>query len=93
MRKIERSSAFKRDYKREAKGRYRTHLDTDFVQIITALANDRPLAIKCRDHELSSNWGGCRECHIRPDLLLIYRKPDDGTLELIRLGSHSELFG
>jgi mRNA interferase YafQ len=40
---------------------------------------------------LSSNWQDCRDCHIRPDLVLIYRKPDDQTLQLVRLGSHSEL--
>jgi mRNA interferase YafQ len=42
---------------------------------------------------LSGDWAGCRECHVRPDLLLIYRKPDADTLRLARLGSHSELFG
>ncbi len=41
-----------------------------------------------RDHVLI---GDCRDCHIKPDLVLIYRKPDAGTLELIRLGSHSKL--
>jgi mRNA interferase YafQ len=48
---------------------------------------------KHRDHDLSGDWSGYRECHILPDLLLIYRKPDDATLRLARLGSHSELFG
>jgi len=38
-------------------------------------------------------WGDHRECHLRPDLLLIYRKPNPETLQLVRLGSHSELFG
>ncbi|ABV85292.1 MULTISPECIES: type II toxin-antitoxin system mRNA interferase toxin, RelE/StbE family [spotted fever group] len=38
-----------------------------------------------------SNWKDCRDCHIKPDLVLIYRKPDADTLELIRLGSHSAL--
>ncbi|MCW5584238.1 MAG: type II toxin-antitoxin system mRNA interferase toxin, RelE/StbE family, partial [Gammaproteobacteria bacterium] len=36
-------------------------------------------------------WADHRDCHIKPDLVLIYRKPDDDTLELVRLGSHSEL--
>jgi mRNA interferase YafQ len=45
-----------------------------------------------RDHDLSGDWAGYRECHIKPDLLLIYRKPDTVTLRLARLGSHSELF-
>lgn len=93
MRAIERSGTFKRDYKREAKGRHRATLDTDVSSVLTALANDLPLKPHQRDHALSSNWQGCRECHIKPDLLLIYRKPDKHTLELVRLGSHSELFG
>ncbi|ENY1010430.1 type II toxin-antitoxin system YafQ family toxin [Pseudomonas aeruginosa] len=46
-----------------------------------------------RDHDLSGDWAGYRECHIKPDLLLIYRKSDADTLRLARLGSHSELFG
>ncbi|WP_445083192.1 type II toxin-antitoxin system YafQ family toxin [Candidatus Nitrotoga sp. HW29] len=48
---------------------------------------------KNRDHALSSNWPRYRECHDKPDLLLIYRKPDADTLRLARLDSHSELFG
>ena len=92
MRTIERSSAFKRDYKREAKGQHRLTLDTDLMPILVALADDQPLEQRHRDHDLSGNWVGYRECHIKPDLLLIYKKPDDVTLRLARLGSHSELF-
>ncbi|WP_438270874.1 type II toxin-antitoxin system YafQ family toxin [Rhodomicrobium lacus] len=44
-----------------------------------------------RDHALTGNWAGHRECHLKPDLLLIYDKPDDETLVLRRLGSHSDL--
>ena len=44
-----------------------------------------------QDHPLAGRWIGHRECHNHPDLLLIYRKPDAETLELVRLGSHSEL--
>jgi mRNA interferase YafQ len=93
MRTIERSSAFKRDYKREAKGQHRATLDADLVAVLSALASNQPLEPKHRDHDLSGDWSGYRECHILPDLLLIYRKPDDATLRLARLGSHSELFG
>jgi mRNA interferase YafQ len=63
------------------------------VPILTALANDKALEARHRDHALSGDWSGYRECHVKPDLLLIYRKPDDDTLWLARLGSHSELFG
>ncbi|MCE5359956.1 MAG: type II toxin-antitoxin system YafQ family toxin [Acidithiobacillus sp.] len=60
--------------------------------ILEALVADLPLDAKYRDHDLSGNWAGYRECHIKPDLLLIYRKCDSDTLRLARLGSHSELF-
>jgi mRNA interferase YafQ len=93
MRTIERSSAFKRDYKREAKGRHRATLDDDLRLVLVALATDQPLDAKYRDHELVGDWAGYRECHIKPDLLLIYRKSGADTLRLARLGSHSELFG
>ena len=92
-RSIERSTAFKTDYKREAKGRHRTTLDADLVPALSALVTDDTLEPRYRDHELTGDWRGCRECHIKPDLLLIYQKPDAGTLRLVRLGSHSELFG
>ena len=93
MRTIERSTAFKRDYKREAKGRHRATLDADLMPVLAALADDTPLEPRHRDHDLSGDWAGYRDCHIKPDLVLIYRKPDANTLRLARLGSHSELFG
>jgi mRNA interferase YafQ len=93
MRTIERSTAFKRDYKREAKGRHGAILDVDLMPVLTALADDKPLEPRHRDHDLSGDWAGYRDCHIKPDLVLIYRKPDANTLRLARLGSHSELFG
>ncbi|HEX3437353.1 MAG TPA: type II toxin-antitoxin system YafQ family toxin [Pseudacidobacterium sp.] len=93
MRTIERSSAFKKDYKRESKGRHRNTLDDDLSHVLIALATDQPLEPRYRDHDLSGDWAGYRECHIKPDLLLIYRKSGNDLLRLARLGSHSELFG
>ncbi len=93
MRAIERSSAFKRDYKREVRGRQGASLDAVLAPVFIALADDQPLDPRYRDHELSGDWSGYRECHVKPDLLLIYRKSDADTLRLARLGSHSELFG
>lgn len=92
MRAIEYATAFKRDYKREAKGRHRTTLDGDLRPVLVALVADQPLDIKYRDHDLVGDWAGYRECHIKPDLLLIYRKAGADTLRLARLGSHSALF-
>lgn len=93
MRTIDRSSAFKRDYKRESKGRHRAALDDQLKPVLFALATDQPLNARYRDHDLSGDWAGYRECHVKPDLLLIYRKSDADALRLARLGTHSDLFG
>ncbi len=91
MRKIERTTQFKRDYKRESKGKHRKSLEQDFLTVLKSLVADQVLKPKYRDHALSGNWSDHRDCHIKPDLVLIYRKPDDKTIQLVRLGSHSEL--
>ena len=91
MRTIDRSGAFKRDYKRESKGEHHATLQPLLVDVLECLANDAPLAEKYRDHALTNNWSGYRECHVKPDLLLIYQKPNADSLRLVRLGSHSEL--
>ena len=94
MRTIERSSAFKRDYKRaKATPRHRKELDSILSTVVTLLLSDHVLPQAHRDHTLVGDWAGYRECHLKPDLLMIYRKPDAHTLRLARLGSHSELFG
>ena len=56
MRTIERTSQFKRDCKRAAKGPHRKTLERDFIAVITTLANDQPLLEKHRDHSLSNQW-------------------------------------
>jgi len=91
MRTIERTTQFKKDYRREAKGPHRSILAKEFVAIVTDLASDVELAPRHRDHALTGDWKDHRDCHIKPDLVLIYRKPDDETLQLVRLGSHAEL--
>jgi mRNA interferase YafQ len=82
MRTIERSSAFRRDYKR-AKAMPRHSKGCGFARV----------SQNNRDHVLRGDWLGYRDCHLKPDLLLIYRKPSADTLLLARLGSHSERFG
>ncbi|MCP3879461.1 MAG: type II toxin-antitoxin system YafQ family toxin [Sulfitobacter sp.] len=91
MRRIEHTGQFKRDYKREAKGHHRATLDAELMPIVKALACDQPLEPRHRDHALTGDWKDHRDCHVKPDLVLIYRKPDDEVLQLVRLGSHSEL--
>ena len=91
MRTIERTNQFKRDFKREAKGQHRVSLNNDFIEVVKLLVNDLPLPEKYRDHALTGDWKDFRDCHIKPDLVLICRKPDDEFLQLARIGSHSEL--
>jgi mRNA interferase YafQ len=91
MRKIERTGQFKRDYKRELKGRHRATIETTLMDVLQGLINNQPLPEKHRDHALSGDWSDHRDCHIKPDLVLIYRTPNDEVLQLVRLGSHSEL--
>ena len=93
IRRIERNTAFKKDYKRESKGKYRSTIDDELQSVLIMLINDKLLDQRYRDHDFSNNWSGYRECHIKPDLLLIYRKHDNDILRLARIGSHSELFG
>lgn len=92
MRRIERTNAFRRDFKREKRGQHRRDLEDLLAFAISFLAEDKALPEKNRDHALAGEWSDHRECHLKPDLLMIYRKEDAEVLQLVRLGSHSELF-
>ena len=91
MRDVKYTIRFQRDYRREKFGRHSKKLDTMPMEVVSLLAADTSLPRRNVDHALSGEWDDHRDCHIRPDLILIYRKPDDNSLELVRLGSHSEL--
>ena len=91
-RTLEETSQFKRDKKRiKGSGRH----DWDKMRaVVKELMNDRPLDQRHRDHELSGEYAGVRECHVEPDWLLIYDRVGSlksGTLKLVRTGTHSEL--
>ncbi len=68
------------------------NIDPLLEEILRSIALDRALGERHSDHALAGNWKDHRECHLKPDLLLIYTKPDAETLRLVRLGSHSDLF-
>lgn len=93
MRHIESSGNFRKQLKLMMK---RGKEDSEIKTIIVKLANDTPLPPANRDHPLSGNFSGFRECHIQPDWLLIYKKlnSDDGLgiLRLEATGTHSDLF-
>ena len=59
--------------------------------MVDTLANDQLLEPRYRDHALTGELKDYRDCHIKPDLVLIYQKPDGEVLRLVRIGSHSEL--
>ncbi len=85
------TARFKKDYKLAMK----RHLDIELLDdIIRALSRGETLPEKNKDHELSGDWAGHRECHIQPDWLLVYRIDNDVlVLTLARTGTHSDLFG
>ena len=91
MRTVSYSNRFKRDYRREKSGAHGRRLDDLLMEVVDLLAADTPLPRRNFDHPLSGEWADHRDCHIRPDLVLIYRKPDVKNLELVRLGSHAAL--
>ena len=85
------TTQFKKDYKRAMKRGLKIEL---LEKVVELLAMGEALPEKNRDHELSGNWVGHRECHIQPDWLLVYRIEDDVlVLTLTRTGTHSDLFG
>ncbi len=93
MREVRQRSFFKSDLKRESRGRYRDILrkGENFHKTVETLRQGMRLPLSYKDHALHGQWEGSRECHIRPDLLLVYTYVGDDVLE--RLGSHSEIFG
>lgn len=92
MRQIVFSGQYKKDLKL---ARRRNLPEGELNDVIFKLANDIPLPPERKDHSLSGNYSGYRECHIQPDWLLIYQKRDDEELrilDLVRTGTHSDLF-
>lgn len=87
---IKPTTQFKKDLKTVKRRGYDLCLLTE---VINLLASGEPLPERNRDHALSGNFSGCRECHIAPDWLLIYELSGaDLLLYLTRTGSHSDLF-
>lgn len=89
MLNIRYSSAFKKDFKACVKRGYKMPL---LQAAIDTLRIPAALPEKNKDHHLIGGFSGCRECHIEPDWLLIYKQTGD-ELQLVRTGTHSDLFG
>lgn len=87
-RTFEMSAAFKRDLKKA----YMHLIGEAWTEVSHCLLNDTPMPSKYKNHSLHGDWEGFMDCHIKPDLVLIYKIVDD-KVQLHRLSSHSELFG
>jgi mRNA interferase YafQ len=92
MRTIESATIFRKELKKLRAHPDHGNLDALLEAILELLVIDKPLPIKNRDHPLTGPYKGFRDCHIKPDIVLIYSKPNKNTLWLARIGTHSEVF-
>lgn len=86
MKTLKATNQFKRDLKKH----HLALISPEWVEVCHCLLNGLPLPVKYKDHALTGNLADFRDCHIKPDLVLLYRLDGD-DLQLVRLGSHSEL--
>ena len=91
VRTVKRTAQFKRDFKRVKRGVHGSHLDETLLEALALLAADASLPVRYIDHRMKGQSKDCRDCHLRPDLVLVYRKLDSDVLELVRIGSHAQL--
>ena len=92
MLSIKFTTQFKKDFKREKKGAHAADVAALLKGATDVLVGGQALDAAYKDHPLKGDWKGWRDCHLKPDLVLIYCMTED-ALELGRIGSHSELFG
>lgn len=84
-----------RSFKRDIKKRYLELATVEWAEVLECLVSNNQLDAKYLDHPLKggAEFKNCRDCHVKPDLVLIYRLVGNDILELHQLGSHSEVFG
>ncbi len=90
MKKLKPSSRYKKDYKRIRNNPKKV---TELFKILHMLENEIPIPNEYDPHMLKGDFKGYMECHIEDDFLLIWFDPHTDQIDLVRLGSHSELFG
>ena len=87
-----RTSYYTRRFERDVKLQKKRGKELEKLKgVLRCLAEEKPLAVKNRDHSLSGDFAGYRECHIEPDWLLLYKLEGD-MIYLVRTGTHSDLF-
>lgn len=90
MKKLKPTSQYKKDYKRYRNNPTKVKKLFDILELLRL---EKPIPEENRPHPLSGNYRGHMECHIEGDFLLIWMDPNSDTISLVRLGTHSELFG
>ncbi|MCM1041381.1 MAG: type II toxin-antitoxin system YafQ family toxin [Bacteroides sp.] len=90
MKTLVQSTQYKKDLKRI---RNNNRKAAALLSILQLLENEEPIPEVYKPHMLTGDYTGCMECHIESDFLLIWVDPDTDEIDLLRLGSHSELFG
>ena len=90
MKEVRKSTQFKKDFKR-----FKNNIEFVEIlfQLVCMLAEGKPIPTEYDPHPLKGNWKDFMECHIKNDILLIWYDKENDRIELVRLGSHSELFG
>jgi mRNA interferase YafQ len=92
MRSIRTTKSYKKDFRREARTENVEAMMSVLPIVVSVLASDAALEEVYDDHQLIGEWRDCRGCHVKDDFLLVYFK-EGNNLHLVRLGSHSELYG
>lgn len=90
MNSFDLTSQYKRDVKKQSPSLFSS---PEWLEVMTCLTNNIPMSEARKDHALNGKWQDFRECHIKPDLLLVYKKLANGVIQLARLDSHSAIFG
>lgn len=90
MKRLFPSTQYKKDYKRY---RNNPQIVAALKYVLDMLSNEQPIPSKYQPHPLLGQYKGCIECHVQDDFLLIWIDPESDIIELVRLGTHSELFG
>ena len=91
MRTVKRTAQFRRDFRRVKRTVHGGHLEETLLAALELLAADAAMPARYVDHPMKGDFRDCRDCHLRADLVLVYRKRGADWLELVRIGSHMQL--
>ena len=93
MQSVKRTAQFRSHFRRVKRGAHDSHLDETLLGALELLVADAPLPDRYVDHPMKGRYADCRDCHLRPDLVLVYRKRGSDALELDRIGSRGNSGG